>query len=379
MHRTPFTNAGLNILACLALALLAACGNPAGPEPIVPAVYVSPARNDNGATARVLSGSLRPRVETELAFRTGGKVVARQVELGQAVGDGQVLARLDPADLQLAVDAAAEQLRAAEVEAAQAASDAARLQRLLSDGSVGKADQERQQARADAAAARRMQAQRQLDLQRNRAGHAVLAAPFAGVVTALRLEAGQTVSEGQTVLSLARPGELEVVVDVPETLAPELRGYTASAEVAGLAAPLALKLRELAPAAAAQTRTFRARYALLKPPQGLRMGSTVDLRLARPGSRPSAELPVTALLGAGGPPSVWLADETTGALTRQPVQLLAQTTDRVRVAGLTDGALVVTVGAQKLDAGMKVRVVRRPLDGLARADADAAVPVGGRP
>jgi len=350
------------------LALLAGCAREAPPAPPLPAVFVSTVRNDSGAALRLLSGSVKPRVESELAFRTGGKVVARQVDIGQTVRTGQILGRLDPADLQLGVDAAAEQLRAADVDATQAASDAARFKRLLADGSVGAADQERQQARADAAAARRSQAQRQLDLQRNRAGYAVLTAPFDGVVTALRFETGQNVAEGQAVLTLARPGELEVVVDVPEALAPTLRENKASAQVVGLAAPVTLKLRELAPAAAAQTRTFRARFTIVSPPAGLRMGSTAELRLSRDGAQPSAELPVGALLQAGGPPGMWLVDEKTGALKRQPVQLISQTTDQVRVAGLVDGALVVSVGAQKLDAGLQVRVVRRPLEAMARAN-----------
>ena len=67
---------------------------------------------------------------------------------------GQVLARLDPADYQLAVKAAADQVQAASVDAQQSASDEARFHRLLADGSVGTADHERQKARADAAAAR---------------------------------------------------------------------------------------------------------------------------------------------------------------------------------------------------------------------------------
>jgi len=354
--------------ALATLALLAGCAREAPPAPPLPAVFVSTVRNDSGAALRQLSGSVRPRVESELAFRTGGKVVARQVDIGQTVRADQVLARLDPADVQLGVDVAAEQLRAAEVDATQAASDAARFKRLLADGSVGAADQERQQARADAAAARRSQAQRQLDLQRNRAGYAVLTAPFDGVVTALRFETGQAVAEGQAVLTLARPGELEVVVDVPEALAPTLRQHKAMAQVVGLPAPVTLKLRELAPAAAAQTRTFRARFAIVSPPAGLRMGSTAELRLSRDGAQPSAELPSGALLQAGGAPGMWLVDEKTGALKRQPVQLISQTTDQVRVAGLADGALVVSVGAQKLDAGLRVRVVRRPLEAMAHAN-----------
>lgn len=361
------------------LALLAACSPPSAPPPATPLVYVSPVRNDSGAVQRVLYGSVRPRVEAEIGFRTGGKVTERLVELGQAVRAGQPLARLDPADYQLAVQAAAELQRAAEVDATQAASDAARFRRLLADGSVGAADAERQQARADAAAARLVQAQRQSEVARNRVSYTVLTAPFDGIVTAVRFETGQLVSDGHSVLSLARPGELEIVVDVPESLVTDLKSWQAIA-LAGAPGnpaatkPVPLKLRELAPSANAATRTSRARYAPSSAADAatLRMGMTAQVQLRQPGRASGAELPVGALLmtsagsaaaSAAGTlvPAVWQVDASTGALRRQPVQLISQTTDHVRVAGLTDGALVVTVGAQKLDAGMTVRAVPRPL------------------
>jgi membrane fusion protein, multidrug efflux system len=367
------------------LALLAACSpRPAAP-PVVPSVFVSPVRNDTGASQRVLFGSVRPRVEADLSFRTAGKVTARLVELGQQVRTGQALGRIDPADYELAVSAAAEQQRAAEVDAAQAASDAARFRRLLADGSVGAADAERQQARADVAAARLAQSQRQYELARNRAAYAVLTAPFDGVVTAVRFETGQMVNDSQSVLSLARPSELEVVVDVPESLVDGLVSWQASAVVgpasdAPDAKPLSLRLRELAPSANAATRTTRARYALASPAGGqvLHMGMTAQVRLQQTGRVSGAELPVGALLvttsaevteaasaaGARTGPAVWLVDPNTGALKRQPVQLLSQSTDHVRLGGLPEGALVVTVGAQKLDAGMKVQPVLRPLAAL---------------
>jgi hypothetical protein len=105
-------------------------------------------------------------------------------------------------------------------------------------------------------------------------------------------------------------------------------------------------------------------------PQGtvLPMGATAELRLSQAAGAPSAELPVSALLSTRQQPAVWLADETTGRLTRQPVQLLSQTTGSVRVAGLKEGSLVVTVGAQKLDGQLSVRVLRRPLEALAPGD-----------
>ena len=296
---------------------------------------------------------------------------------------GQALARIDPADYQLAVRAAEEQQRAAEVDAAQAASDAARFGRLMADGSVGSADAERQRARADASAARLVQAQKQTELARNREAYTVLTAPFDGVVTAVRFEVGQLTDDKQAVLSLARPGELEVLVDVPESLVVGLKSWQASALVGDTtmtadARAQALRLRELAPSANPVTRTTRARYALAAPADGTawRMSMTAEVRLQRPALQAGAELPLSALLvtdsasGAAAPsaesspaagPTVWLVDAKTGELKRQPVRLLSQTTEHVRVAGLTDGALVVTVGAQKLDAGMKVQPVQRPL------------------
>jgi RND family efflux transporter MFP subunit len=395
MHTTT-TTPGLATALALA-ALLTACAPKAEAPPDAPAVFVSSVRYDTAATQRVLYASVHPRVEAELSFRAGGKVTARLVDLGQSVRAGQALARLDAADYQLALAAAVEQQRAAEVEALQAASDATRFKRLLADGSVGAADAERQQARADAADARLAQAQKQVELARNRTGYAVLTAPFNGVVTALRLEAGQLVSEGQSVLSLARPGELEVVVDVPEGLVGQLTSWQASlvlpanssaTTTAGTStgnhadaqvAPtqgLPLRLRELAPSANPASRTTRARYALAAPAPsaGLRMGMSAEVRLQKVGRVPAAQLPIGALLvtpvpasgaaasAGGASPAVWLVDASTSALQRQAVQLLAQSTDHIHVTGLPEGALVVTVGAHKLDAGLRVRPVQRPLD-----------------
>ena len=392
LNRTLLNRTLLNLTLLGLAGMLAACApKPAEPPP-TPSVYVSPVHNDNGSAQRVLFGSVRPRVEADLSFRTAGKVTERLVELGQRVRAGEALARIDPEDYQLAVQAAAEQQRAAQVDAVQAASDAARFKRLLADGSVGAADAERQQARADAASARLIQAQRQSELARNRAGYTVLTAPFDGVVTAVRFERGQMVNDSQPVLSLARPGELEVLVDVPEPLVADLTSWQASALLgtptdASRARPVRLRLRELAPSANASTRTTQARFALVTAAEGraLRMGMTAEVRLQQAGHASGADLPLGALLvTADGEragraataasttgPSVWLVDARTGALMRQTVQLLSQTTDHVRVAGLIDEALVVTVGAQKLDAGMKVRPVQRPLAAL---NADTVAP-----
>jgi RND family efflux transporter MFP subunit len=346
-------------IACLALT---GCGQPRTTAVVQPSVFVNEIHNDSGAQSQVLSASVRPRIESDLAFRAGGKVIARLVDVGQVVKAGQVLARIDANDYQLGLDAAREQVRAAEVDATQSASDAARFRRLLSDGSISAADVERQQAKADAASARLAQSKQQLALATNRVGYTTLVSPFDGVVTAIRIESGQVVAEGQPVLSVARPGELEIVADIPETLTGTLRSYAASMQIANSEEHLPLRLRELSPSASQQTRTFRARYAIDgRAARTLQIGMTAELHLSRSGQAPSALLPVSAVLSTNTQATVWIVDEKTGGLTRQPVKLIMAGTDSVRVAGLNDGALVVSAGAQKLDANMKVVPQRRPL------------------
>ena len=363
MNRTFFA---VCLLATAAAGvLLTACSEPPTPAAKAKPVFVTAVTPAASAQTRSFTAVVRARVETDLGFRTGGKVVDRLVEVGDIVKVGQVLARLDPADYRLAVSAAADQVQAASVDAQQAASDEARLHRLLADGSVGAADHERQKARADAAAARLDQARRQLDLARNREGYATLVAPYAGMVTALRFERGQVVTEGQPVLSLARDGEREIVADLPEEWVGRARALAATATPWHDAkSPLALVLRELSPLASAQGRTFRVRYAAAPESRAqvaaLPLGSTMQLNLSGPPNGPATTaVPVTALVKASASAGVWVLNAKGSGLLFTPVQVVAIDDAWVHVTGLAGGSRVVSVGAQKLDAGITVRAVER--------------------
>jgi RND family efflux transporter MFP subunit len=363
VNRTFFT---VCLLATAAAGvLLTACSQPPAPVAAPKPVFVTTVTPAASAQTRSFTSVVRARVETDLGFRVGGKVVDRLVEVGDSVKVGQVLARLDPGDYQLAVSAAADQVQAASVDSQQAASDEARLRRLLADGSVGAADHERQKARADAAAARLDQAHRQLDLARNRQGYATLVAPYAGVVTALRFERGQVVTEGQPVLSLARDGEREIVADLPEEWVGRVRTLAATATPWHDAkAPLPLVLRELSPLASAQGRTFRVRYAAAPESRtqvgALPLGSTMQLNLSgQPTGPATTAVPVTALVKASASAGVWVLDAKGSGLVFTPVQVVAIDDAWVHVTGLAGGSRVVSVGAQKLDAGIAVRAVER--------------------
>lgn len=345
--------------------LMTGCSEPPALPAVAKPVFVTTVAPTASAQVRSFTSVVRARVESDVAFRTGGKVVERLVETGDRVKAGQVLARLDLADYQLAVKAASDQVQAATVDAQQAASDEARFRRLLADDSVGAADHERQKARSDAAAARLDQARRQLDLARNREGYGALVAPYAGVVTAVRFERGQVVPEGQPVVSLARDGDNEVVVDLPEDWVGRARKLTATAAPwTDTKSTLRLVLRELSPQASAQGRTYRARYAATAESRAqvaaLPLGSTMQLTLSSPQAGPATvSLPVSALIKGSGPAGVWALNDKGSGLVFTPVQVISVDDASVRVTGLTTGSRVVTVGAQKLDAGTVVRAIER--------------------
>lgn len=349
------------LLLLLSVLLLSGCKTPEQPKALAPQpVLVSVVRLQHTDSARQFSAVVEARDETRLGFRAAGKVIARQAEVGQRVVAGQVLASLDVSDYQLAVTAAADQLRAAQVDAKQQRADAERLARLLKDGSVGQADVERQRARADAAEAVQAQAASQLSLAKNRAGYTELTAPFSGVITAISFETGQVVAEGQPVLSIAREGALDIVVDLPEQWVADLAKQQAS--VTGwnsTDAAIPVRLRELAPMANPQTRTYRAKFSGI--PSDWRLGMTAQLRLAEPQQQGvAAELPASSLMQHGQQqPFVWVVNSK-GGVQAKPVQVLRYGQNSVWLSGLVDGEQVVSVGGQKLDAAMQVRAIPRP-------------------
>jgi RND family efflux transporter MFP subunit len=357
-------------LAALALAGCRAEANRAAPaEGTIPArpVQVAEVTLAPLGVTRAWTGVVRARREADVGFRAGGRIVERLVDVGASVAAGQPLARLDPADLALALRAAEAELAGAEAQARQTAADAARARTLLAAGHVARAFDDQRQAAARSAAEKAAAAQAQLQLARNRLDYAVLRAPTAGVVTALLAEAGQVVAEGQPVLRLANPAERELVVQVPETAVTGLApGAVASAGFWSRPGdpPLAVRLRELAPQAETALRTYAARFALpADAPDWVSLGMTGTVRLSQAGEAalPVATLPLSALHDRGTGPMVWKVEGSRILAVPVEVVALGEVTATLRAPALAAGDRVVALGPQLLDPAMPVRVVQTRL------------------
>jgi RND family efflux transporter MFP subunit len=354
-------NSPLTAITLAVAALLAACSPDQPSVEAVRPVRTAEVLYDTARDTNRYAATVQSRYEVDQAFRVGGRVAQRKVDVGQFVREGDVLAALDDSDYRLAEEAARQQWQAAVTQARQADSDRQRLGDLKTDGSVSAADDERARSGAQTAHAHAEALAHQLELARNRLKYAVLRAPRSGVVTAVRFEVGQVVPEGLPVVAIADPGTPEIVVDVPEDQLASFR--TAKFKAALAQAPderFDVVLRELSPQAAAQTRTYRAR---LKPvnARSLPLGATARLSADQVLSQtPVASLPASALTQSAGAPAVWVVrhsgQEPVGTVELVPVQLHGYRNDEALVSGPPAGVQVVTAGVQKMAPGMKVAV-----------------------
>lgn len=352
----------------LPVILLAGCQKPVpvAQEPIRPVRSVV-VQAQTSPVELTLPAVVRPRVETRYGFRVAGKIAQRSVSVGDAVAPGQVLARLDPQDLAPAVAAARSQLDAARTELALARVELDRLRDLRQRSFVSQAQVDRQQAAADAADARRRSAEAQLAQAGNSAAFQTLRADVAGVVTAVDSEAGQVVAAGQSVVRVARSGEYELEVAVPEgdlAMARATRTWQAVIPALG-PQPRSAVVREVSPTSDPASRTFTMRLALQGDTAGIGLGMTAVVRAARD-TTPGFELPLSALYSQDGRPHVWRVGAD-GTVEPVPVVTDGYLDGAVRIVeGVSAGDRIVTAGASLLVAGQKVRVLDPAAAGAGR-------------
>jgi multidrug efflux system membrane fusion protein len=357
MNHLPLRRLTMPLLSAL---LLAACSRPAPtPEP-VRAVRTQLVSADSAIETQEFAAEVRARTESRLGFRVGGKLLAREVEVGQRVKRGQVLARLDPADLRLGEQAAQAGVQAAQANHDLAAADLRRYQELRAQGFISAIELDRRQTTLQAARAQLDQARAQAGVQGNQAGYAALTATAAGVITAVDAEPGTVLASGAPVLRLAHDGPRDVVFAIPEDQAAAMRaliGRSGALQVRawGAAKTMPATLREVAAAADPSTRTF-----LAKADTGsaaLELGQTATVLLQRAAPVGVNKLPLSAVVQQQGRTAVWLVDRGSMTVKVQPIVVAGAEGNTVLVAaGLAPGQTVVTAGVHTLSPGQKVKL-----------------------
>ena len=346
---------------------------------------------------KVAEGSVAPElfgigtVEARRAYLIGptasGRVLRVAVDVGEAVKAGQLLAEMDPVDLDQRVGAldasiarAASATAAAEAQRRDAlarkelaALNAKRYvelgeKKFVSPSVVEGKQQEQTSAEAAASAAEANLAAARQDATRLRAEreglrqqrqNVRLVAPADGVVTARDAEPGSTVVAGQAVVRLVDPASLWVKVRFDQGrsigLAPGL-----PAEIvlrSNPARPLAGTVQRLELLADSVTEERIAQVAFEALPAGISLGEMAEVTLKLPAAQAGPVLPNAAIKQRGEQTGVWVLRG--GALQFAPLRLGSAGLDgRVQVReGLQAGDEVIVHSENELAPGRRIVVV----------------------
>jgi len=355
-RRTSYVAVSLTLAA-----LLVGCGKEQAEELRPrPVMVVHPQSAE--AQLETYPGEVRARFEPDLAFRIGGEVIKRLVDTGDQVKKGQVLAELDPKDVQLQLRAMKAQVSAAEANLNLVRAERDRYKQLMDKQLASRSQYENFENLYQAGAARLKQVKAEYDVTANQAGYAALTAPRDGVISRRMLEVGQVVAPGQTVFNLAADGEREILISLPEGNI----GHFSIGQAVRIklwsrpGVYLAGKVREISPAADSQTRTYAARVTITEnSSEPVDLGQSAQVFVSPEGDIPLS-VPLSALTADGDKTFVWTVDPVALVLQRVSVKPGPYGEDEVPIVqGLQATDWVVAAGVQMLNEGVKVRPVDR--------------------
>jgi len=339
--------------------LLAACrpeAESAAPE--VRAVRtITVGKRQRGAPITI-TGRVEALDEATLGFRISGRVLENDLQLGQQVKPGQVLARLESQNELNALRSAQANLAAAEGELTRARNHFERQEFLLARNVVSRATFDDAKQMLQTAESRVDAAQAQLKLAQDLVSFTELDADAPGVLTAIGPRAGEVVQAGQMIARIARRGGRDAVFNVSAQV---IRSAPADPEITvsltdDPAVTAMGRIREVAPQADPATRTFEVKVGLTDPPEAMRLGATVTGRMQMEAG-PVIEVPATALTKSDGQPAVWIVDPSTRTVSLRNVDVVNHDPSMVVVSnGLETGEIVVAAGVRALHAGQKVRL-----------------------
>jgi RND family efflux transporter MFP subunit len=283
-------------------------------------------------------GTVRAKLHATLEAKLSGRIDKLPVVLGQRVKAGELVARLDAAEINA-------RLEQAEASLEQAERDWKRISTLFEQQAVTRADYEASQARQRVAKGAAAEAKAMMS-------YIEIVAPFDGVVTKKWADVGDLAAPGKPIISIEDPSALQLEADVPQAIASYVQRDTRlAARVDGVSEELTGTVSEIAPTADSVSRTIRVKVDLSAQP-GLSSGQFARL-LVSVGEGNSLRVPVAAVVQRGQLEIVFV-------VAKQHAQLhLVRTGKRIGdemeiLSGLHAGDVVVVEGAAQLTDGQPV-------------------------
>jgi multidrug efflux system membrane fusion protein len=370
-------------LGLCAAVLLSACQRhvpPSPPAARVVALEVHPLAAGDRSGPRY-PVEVAARYSNVMSFRVAGQVAERKVRLGDRVHRGEIVARLDPIDAAKQAAAARAALDAAEHRLQFARQQLDRDKAQLKQNLIAANQFEQTEDAYVAALAGRDQSADQWTVANNALRYTTLVADHDGVITAENADTGQVVAAGQAVYGLAWSGDVDVDLDAA---ASDLDRMTSgqAADVIFTALPgrhFTARVREIAPDADPQSRTYRVKLTLVDGGPEVRLGMTGDASLSAadrgslaprsasspasdtppPGDAPIFKIPATAIFHRGNDTAVWIIRPQDSTLELRPVTVRSYTERWVLVSdGIREGENLVIAGVHTVYAGERATPVK---------------------
>ena len=337
---------------------LAGCSKKEPEAELVPMVMVAQPIASH-EQSKSYAGDVQARQQTALAFRVGGQITQRYVDVGDRVKVGQVLARLDVKDAQLQLNSAKAQLESAQSAAKVAADELKRFQQLLPINAVSRSQYDSVKNQYESAQANLKQAQSNYDVSANQTGYNQLVANKNGVITQRNIEVGQVVAAGQAAYQLAIDGDREVVIGVPEQSISEVK-VGQNAWITLWSKPddkFSAYVREIAPAAD-QSRTFSVKVALKEGQSAIQLGQSARVFLNQ-NVQDVLTVPLSSVSSNDHQPYVWVVNPD-NTIRKVTVSIGAYGHDYVPVlSGITADQWVVIGGVYLLRDKQKIKPIDR--------------------
>ncbi|WP_435171107.1 efflux RND transporter periplasmic adaptor subunit [Falsirhodobacter sp. 1013] len=311
-----------------------------------------------GDQPSMYSGTVESQLSIDYGFQIQGRLIDREVDVGDEVEAGQVLARIESAVQEQEVRSAQAALIGAQASLANATTTEGRQRALLSANAVARSRVEEAELSLQSARSSVRQSEASLDQARRQLDYTQLVARFSGAVTAVGAEPGQVVSAGDSVVTVAQTGARDAVVDIPEAAASLLRIGVAFPVHLALSPDLQVKgtVREIGPLADRVTRTRRVKLAIPDAPPSYRLGSIISVALPG-GDTETLALPAAAVLQRDGQTFVWVLKDGQDVPELRPVTVRQTPDGQWSVAeGLQAGEQVIAAGVNSIKDGQHVRV-----------------------
>ncbi len=286
----------------------------------------------------------------ELAFQSGGLLQELLVKPAQEVNKGDTIAKLDTRDFQ-------SQLTSAKAQYQSAQEEYQRALRLSKEDAIAKSAVEQRRSKRDVAKA-------QLDSASKALQDAVLIAPFTGSIATVPVEQLQTVSAGQTVVTMLTTNELEATVNLPASVIITIEQRKDKKAQVILDAmpntPIAAEFKEADLQADTASQTYAVTFSFT-PPENLAIlpGMNASMVLSSNSGEQQTNfvaVPLAAIMAVGDKKMAWVVDPETMTLSSRDVTVADGVGELIVITkGLQAGDTIVTAGVTSLSEGMKVR------------------------